>query len=170
MKMKTIGIGVLASCAALSLMGAEVTMDINDDATALVVNVPAGLLTGCKLELAYDNTIGAANKFVPIDRTPSRASWPNACTLSEAVPAEGGTFSVALADIGMPPDAYFRLFMTDGYELLDYAWCNAANAWVDTGVKDTDVYGLELGLCPTDTTGTYAFCFGSLTGNGAGVR
>ena len=144
-------------------------MDINDDATALVVNVPAGLLTGCKLELAYDNTIGAANKFVPLDRTPSRAAWPNACTLSEAVPAEGGTFSVALADIGMPPDAYFRLFMTDGYELLDYAWCNAANAWVDTGVKDTDVYGLELGLCPTDTTGTYAFCFGSLTGNGAGV-
>ncbi len=135
--------------AVFSLTGAEVTLDINDDATALVVNVPAGLLTGCRLELAYDASTGAASKFAPFDRSLNRSDWTNATTLSESIPAEGAAFTVALADLGVAADACFRLFTTGAYTLLDYAWSNSENTWLDTGVKDTDVYALDVGFCPT---------------------
>jgi len=166
---KLVLLAFAAELAVVSAAAEQTMMALSEDGTAVVVTVPAGCQTGCKLELAYDNSVGSASKYYLADHGADRTGWATAHTLTENLPAEGGTFTVPFAELGVPADACFRLFATGSFAVLDYAWIDANNAWIDTGVKDTDVIAFELGFQPTSTANTYAFTFGSLTGNGAGV-
>lgn len=138
----TIGLAALSSS-----FGAKTpSLEITDDATAIKVIVPSGCIAGMKLELAYDNSIDAASKFLRADRGASRAAWANARTLSESVPAGGAEFTVPLSELGVPADACFRLFASlDGFELLDYVDQDDSDSDHDTGIKDSDCYAIEFG-------------------------
>lgn len=139
--MASIGIVMVSG----SVQSATPTIDISDDATAIVVTVPAGCLTSMKLELAYDNGTLASSMYVRSDSA-ERSAWTTARTLSESVPAAGATYTVPLSELGVPADASFRLFAgSSDFALLDYVDQDAANADHDTGICDKVCHGLELG-------------------------
>ena len=132
-------------CAAAPMYAATPTIDVSDDATALVVTVPAGCLTSMKLELAYDNGTAASSMYVRSDSA-NRSAWTNARTLSESVPAAGATYTVPFSELGVSADASFRLFTSStDFALLDYVDQDDDNADHDTGITDNVCYGLELG-------------------------
>ena len=113
---------------------------ITADATSVTVNVPAGYAPNARLILAYGGG----------DRGTQFAAWPTTRELAASVPAEGGAYSVSLADLGFPDgNCTVRAFFESGFEKLDYLVVDAANDYLDPGLLDNEVYGIEFGYKPT---------------------
>ncbi|MCQ2393434.1 MAG: hypothetical protein MJ249_04025 [Kiritimatiellae bacterium] len=129
---------VAAVCAGSALWADEPTITV--DASSVKVSVPAGYAPGAKLVL-----VSAAS-----DRGTQFAAWSATRELVASIPAAGGEFSATLADIGFPDgNCTVRAFFQSEFEKLDYLVVDASNDYVDPGMLDNQVYGIEYGYKPT---------------------
>lgn len=131
------GAWFVAACLGGALWAADPS--ITADATSVTVSVPAGYAPGAKLILAY----GAG------DRGTQFAAWSTTRELAASVPTAGGDFSVSFADLGYPDgNCTVRAFFQSGFEKLDYLIVDASNDYLDLGILDNQIYGIEYGYTP----------------------
>jgi len=157
MKKSTIGMLLAAMGMVGLLFAAEPT--ITADATSIKVTVPANCATGAKLVLAY----------AAADRGTQLAAWTTTRELAASVPAEGGEYSATFADLGFPDgNCVVRAFTQSAFEKLDYLIVDNSNDYVDVGLLDTDLYGVEFGYKPTGG-GNYGKIICCLDEGGAGT-
>ncbi len=127
----------VAACLGGALWAADPS--ITADATSVTVSVPAGYAPGAKLILAY----GAG------DRGTQFAAWATTRELAASVPAAGGDFSVSFADLGFPDgNCTVRAFFQSEFEKLDILVVDASNDYLDLGILDNQIYGIEYGYTP----------------------
>ena len=85
------------------------------------------------------------------DKGDTVADWANQSTIVDAVPSSGGTYIVDLNALFITNGQPCRIAACTTYRLLDKVYINGSTGRVDTGVKDSDVYGLRMGYYCTST-------------------
>ncbi|MBE6396037.1 MAG: hypothetical protein E7046_03440 [Lentisphaerae bacterium] len=93
------------------------------------------------------------------DDTETSGVFANTNVVCDAVSSEGGSYDFDLATAGVPNGAVCRVATAVVYKRLDMLQMTGTRAYVDTGIKGKDVYGLRFGFYPTAKSGTGASDF-----------
>ena len=122
------------------------------DGSRLYANVPSGL-AGEELLLVWGDA----------DRGDDIGAWANSLVLAAAVGANGGTYAANLARLGVRNGQVCRVFARHNLRLLDKLQMTGtvSEAFVDTGIKDSDVYGVRFGFYGSTATENYAAIIGT---------
>ncbi len=123
------------------------------DGGTLTVTVPAGLV-GERLILAWD----LADKGDDLD------DWANSTVLAES--AVEGELSKRLGSFGIRNGDTIRIFAATAYLPLDMLQMTSRQTYIDTGIKDLDVYGIRFGFYATGKSAS----FGGAIGTGEGTN
>ena len=126
------------------------TIDTTAGAT-LTVQVKPGFGRGSKLYLAHGLTDGGDDL----------ANWSDRLELASSVPAEGGTYTVDLVANDLATGRVFRVFAGNEYTPLTRVQQNSADDLIDTGIRDTTIYGCAYGHYCTGYAGIYSAFLGS---------
>ena len=110
-------------------------LDVSVVRSTLTVVVPAGL-GGERLCLLWDVE----------DKGDDPAAWANSSVIAEQIAAGGGTYTVRLDRLGVVNGNAVRVVAANCYQACDYV-TTQQGAYVDSGVKDSDVYGVRFGFC-----------------------
>ena len=151
--------------------------NINAIATAMVIPAlamptlwadPALSFHGGRVEVAVpDEDVGSRLVLLwdAADRGDNPAAWENSHEIATAVPAGGARYTVDFADLGITNGQPCRLVSSRQYCLLDMLKMASKQTYVDTGIPDTDCYGVRFGFygneCAPDNNGTHANLIGS---------
>ena len=103
--------------------------------TRLYANVPSGL-AGEQIVLVWDDA----------DRGNDIGAWANSHELAAMVGANGGTYCADLTRLGVRSGQICRVFAVQNLRLLDKLELPSTTAYIDTGFKDTSVYGVRFGF------------------------
>ena len=134
-------------------------LDVALDGTLLTVTAPSGL-AGEQLVLLWDDS----------DKGGDPTAWANSEVLVASLPASGGTYSANLATLGIGRGQVCRVVTVNQVQLLDMLQMTGTvdGAFVDTGIKDNDVYGVRFGFYGSTATEAYAAIIGTSGDNGKG--
>ena len=132
--------------------GNEIALSLNG--SRLRINVPAAF-AGESLLLVWDDS----NKGDDI------AAWANTNVLAETIGASGGTWNVNLSNIGVRDRQIFAVVAAHRLQLLDMLKMTSKQTYIDTGVKDSDCYGVRFGFYGNenspDNNGTFSNFIGT---------
>ena len=99
------------------------------------------------------------------DRGDDVANWAHSAVVTESVPTGGSTYRLDLASLGVTEGMACGLVATRTYQCLDRLG-TFNGAYVDTGVKDTDCYGVAFGFYATTKTTDWGYFIGTYESNG----
>ena len=123
----------------------------SSEAGAVTISIPAGL-AGESIIIAWDSE----------DKGDDLADWAHSATLTDS--ATAGTITQNLSRLGIRNGTYVRVFAANVYKPLDMLQMTSKQMYVNTGIKDIDVYGIRFGYYATSTTAG----FGGAIGTGEG--
>ena len=95
-----------------------------------------------------------------VDKGADAADWANSYSIPGVVSSSGSTFIVDLASLGVTNGAACRIAAATRYTVVDKVCNNKASAAiVNTGVKDTEIFGLIMSCycTATDSAGSYIY-------------
>ena len=102
------------------------------------------------------------------DKGDDPSAWANAHEIAAAVPAVGARYSIDLASLGITNGTPCRIATLTRYRLLDMLQMNSRQCYIDTGFKDTEVYGVRFGFYGTSgAAGSWDYVMGSKEGTDA---
>lgn len=135
---------------------------------------PAISLTGGRLNVTVpSDNVGARLLLVwdDADKGDNPALWANSHEIAASVSAADTRYAVDLAALGVTNGQPCRLVTTDQYRMLDMLKNTSKQTYVDTGIPDTDVYGVRFGFYGTEcamdqNSGKHANFIGSYDGTG----
>ena len=116
---------------------------------------------GARLVLVWDDA----------DKGDDPADWANSHEIVAVVPSADSQYAVDLADLGVTNGQPCRLVVYDQYRMLDMLKNTSKQTYIDTGIPDTQVYGVRFGFygseCAMDqNSGKHANFIGSYDGTG----
>lgn len=123
------------------------------DGATLTVVVPAGLGGEQLIVLWDDEDMGA-----------DISAWAHTNVIEEAIADNGGTYTVKLTGYGVKDDKFVRVAAANRYKTLDKLQMTSNSCYVDTDVKDSDVYGVRFGFYPVSSGNGgshWSYCIGS---------
>ena len=123
------------------------------DGATLTVVVPAGLGGEQLIVLWDDEDMGA-----------DISAWAHTNVIEEAIADNGGTYTVKLTSYGVKDDKFVRVAAANRYKTLDKLQMTSNSCYVDTDVKDSDVYGVRFGFYPVSSGNGgshWSYCIGS---------
>ena len=147
----------ICTAAALPSMAADVSaLTVAVNGNDVSVSVPAGML---------DDTSALYLVWDVADRGSNLANWPTenriAYSGTPAVSSAAATYTLSKETV--PAKAFMRVIATSNVRLIGGYVKLGANQYVNTGVKDTAAYGLEIRYRPTGTSsGNYSSLMGGL--------
>ena len=123
------------------------------DKATLVAVVPAGL-GGERLLVLWDDA----------DMGADISAWAHTNVVVESIAGNGGTYTVKLAPLGVRAGTFVRVAAANCYKTLDKLQMTSNQCYIDTGVKDSDVYGVRFGFYPVSQGNGgahWSYCIGS---------
>ena len=99
------------------------------------------------------------------DKGDDAADWAHSAVVTESVPTGGADFTLDLAELGVTEGVACGLISTRTYQCLDQLG-TFDGAYVDTGVKDTDCYGVAFGFYATEKTKDWGYFIGTYEADG----
>jgi hypothetical protein len=138
---------------------------LNAAVSPLQVSVSGDEVSVSVLENALDDTSKLYLVWDDADRGESLKNWPAenriAYSGDTAISSAAATYKFNKA--GAPENVYLRVIATSDVRLIDGYVKLGANQYVNTGVKDTSAYGLEIRYRPTGTSsGSYSSLMGGV--------
>ena len=124
---------LMAVLMAVMAVSAEVTC-LFEGATMKVL-APASN-AGAHIVLLWDAT----------DKGDDPSAWANSHEIAAAVPAGGAQYAVDLSSLGIKNGTPCRIAVYNRYRLLDKLQMTSTQCYINTGFKDTDVYGVRFGF------------------------
>ena len=91
--------------------------------------------------------------------------WSNGTTIVPCVPADGGRYAVDLAALGIANSMVCRIATFVAYNRLDKLGMSGTGCYVNTGIADSDCYGLRFGFYGNSQTSDNQGSFGAVIGN-----
>jgi len=144
-----LGLGIAAS-----VMAGELA--VRNMGESVQVTVPAGMLCDTsKLHLVWDE----------VDRGEALGNWANRRDYEGEVSSTGGVYSISR--VGVSAGCVACVLATDNVRLLD-GWVKLGphNSYVDTGIKGTEAYGIDIRFRHTgERSGNWASVMGSTIDN-----
>ncbi len=133
---------------------------------------PTGLveleLAGSRLRIAVPPSFAGETLLVvwdDADRGDDPANWSHSSTIAGVVGADGGTWNISLSALGVRDRQVCAVVVAHRLRLLDMLKMTSKQTYVDTGIPDTDCYGVRFGFygneCAPDNNGTHANLIGS---------
>ena len=144
---------VLCAVALAAALQAGVTC-LFEGATMKVL-APASQV-GSRLVLLWDTT----------DKGDDPAAWANSHEIAAAVPAGGAQYAIDLASLGIANGTPCRVVAYERYRLLDMLKMPNNKAYIDTGIKDSDCYGVHFGFYGTESNGSWGNFIGTSESSG----
>ena len=136
-------IGIFSAGRRLALLGFAVmaAMAVHAGVTCLFEGATMKVLApashvGAHLVLLWDAT----------DKGNDPAAWANSHEIAAEVPAGGAQYAVDLASLGIKNGTPCRIAVYERYRLLDKLQMTSTKCYIDTGFKDTEVYGVRFGF------------------------
>ena len=111
---------------------------------------------GNRLELLWDAA----------DKGDDPSAWANAHVIAAAVPAGGANYAVDLASLGITNGTPCRIVAYDWYRLLDMLKMPNNRAYIDTGIKDSDCYGVYFGFYGSEKSTDFGAFIGTSESSG----
>ena len=152
---------LIVMCVAVATMTlcAEVACSFNgSDMTVTAPSTYAGL----RLVLLWDTT----------DKGNDSAAWAHAHEIAAVVPAGGERYTVNLATLGIANGTPCRIVISERFKMLDMLQMNSTQCYIDTGFKDTAVYGVRFGFYGNsgNSSSGWNFILGSGEGSSDSAR
>lgn len=97
--------------------------------------------------------------------TATEGVYANTNTVCDAVASSGGRYSFDLKEAGVQNGTELHLWVCHRYQILDKMY-QPSTLYVNTGIKDSDVYGVRFGFC-LEQTFTSDATFRNVVGTGA---
>ena len=157
-KLLIIGVAALVAFATGSTR-ADVACSFNGaDMTVTAPSTYAGL----RLVLLWDTS----------DRGNDPAAWAHAHEIAAVVPAGGERYTVNLATLGIANGTPCRIVINERFKMLDMLQMNSTQCYIDTGFKDTAVYGVRFGFYGNsgNSSSGWNFILGSGEGSSDSAR
>ena len=137
---------------------------LNAAVSPLQVSVSGDEVSVSVAENALDDTSKLYLVWDDADRGESLENWPEenriAYSGDTAISSAAATYKFNKA--GVPENVYLRVIATSDVRLIDGYVKLDANQYVNTGVKDTSAYGLEIRYRPTGTSMSYSSLMGGV--------
>lgn len=127
-------------------------LTVDAEGSPVTISVPSGL-AGEQLIIAWDSA----------DKGESLADWAHSAVIAES--ATAGDLTQKLGKLGLKNGDIFRIFAANVYKPLDMLQMTSKQMYINTGIKDIDVYGIRFGYYATSTTAN----FGGAIGTGEGT-
>lgn len=121
-------------------------------------------LDGATLSVTAPSTY--AGKAIQLVWGQADGAWANTNTVCDAVAAGGGTYTCDLKAAGIANGTELHLQTCHRYQVLDKIY-QPYTLYIDTGMKDSDVYGVRAGFCleqelnPTATSAVFKNILGT---------
>ena len=147
---------VLCAVALAAALQAGVTC-LFEGATMKVL-APASQV-GSRLVLLWDTT----------DKGDDPAAWANSHEIAAEVPAGGAQYAVDLASLGIKNGTPCRIAVYERYRLLDMLKMPTSKTYIDTGIKDSDCYGVYFGFYGNEKSADFANFIGTSESSGFAV-
>ena len=124
--------------------------------SALTVRA-SSLYAGKALALLWDDA----------DKGDVASDWANKTNILDNVPSTGTSVTVDLAALGITNGTPCRIATLGLYERLETLYMGSKQTYINTGFKDTEVYGVRFGFygntCSEPNSG-WGYCIGSTEG------
>ena len=111
---------------------------------------------GAHLVLLWDAT----------DKGNDPAAWANSHEIAAEVPAGGAQYAVDLASLGIKNGTPCRIAVYERYRLLDMLKMPTSKTYIDTGIKDSDCYGVYFGFYGNEKSADFANFIGTSESSG----
>jgi hypothetical protein len=155
--MKIEGGREMASLLCAVALAAAVSADVACSFEGATMNVAApSTHAGCRLELLWDSA----------DKGDDPSAWANASEIAAAVPAAGARYVVDLNSLGITNGTPCRIVAYERYRLLDMLKMPNSKAYIDTGIKDSDCYGVYFGFYGNEKSADFANFIGTSESSG----
>ena len=140
------------SCVASFKTFAEIAAEVIGDTVRVVVD--PGTAEGAALRLVWGEK----------DFGEDVESWANGVDFEESIPAEGGTYQLSRAQLAIGKKSTLRVLAVtkDMYEILNCISLKQDGAYLDTGIKDNNCTGVELGASVQEGGSWNTAFFGSV--------
>lgn len=125
---------------------AQLRLSVNK--STLTMTVPA-CCAGQRLMVLWDDS----------DKGDDYAAWAHSEVISDNVAA--GTYTVRMNSLGMRNGQFCRVAASDRYHPLEMLLQNSQSSYINTGIKDSDVYGVRFGYYSVAKSDDGASCIGS---------
>ena len=151
--------------AAAVAIGAVLPMSAFADTAALSVTVSGNDVSVSAAAGVLDDTSVLYIVWDTEDRGTSLADWPAENRIvysgSPAISSAAATYTLNKADV--PNGAYMRVIATSDVRLIGGYVALKANQYINTGIKDTEAYGLDIRYRPLGTSsGSYSSLMGGV--------
>lgn len=151
--------------AAAVAIGAVLPMSAFADTAALSVTVSGNDVSVSAAAGVLDDTSVLYIVWDTEDRGTSLADWPAENRIvysgSPAISSAAATYTLSKADV--PNGAYMRVIATSDVRLIGGYVALKANQYINTGIKDTEAYGLDIRYRPLGTSsGSYSSLMGGV--------
>lgn len=146
-----------ALCAGLCTICAMAAGGIHTWCESATLHVAADSRVAGKGLVLLWNLKAGGDETVPAD-------YQNTSIVAASVPAAGATYAIDLSALGIANGVACRVATATIYEKLDKLQMSNNNTWLDTGVRDSDVYGVEFGFQPISSgngTSHWCYCIGT---------
>ena len=118
------------------------------DKSVLTITVPA-CCAGERLSVLWDDS----------DKGDDEAAWAHSAVVADV--ALAGTYTVYMSSLGMRNGQFCRVAASDRYYPLDMLLQDSKSSYINTGIKDSDVYGVRFGYYSVAKSDDGASCIGS---------
>ena len=156
-------IGIFSAWRRLALLGFALmaAMAVHAGVTCLFEGATMKVLApashvGAHLVLLWDAT----------DKGNDPAAWANSHEIAAEVPAGGAQYAVDLASLGIKNGTPCRIVVYDRYRLLDMLKMPTSKTYIDTGIKDSDCYGVYFGFYGDEKSADFANFIGTSESSG----
>ena len=132
------------------------TLEVSLNKAMLTVGVPAGL-GGEQLLVLWDDA----------DRGADISAWAHTNVVEESIGNNGGTYTIKLTRLGIGLGKFVRVATANCYKALDRLQMTSNQCYINTGIKDSDVYGVRFGFYPTSSgngSSHWSYCIGTSEG------
>lgn len=129
------------------------TLEVSLNKAMLTVGVPAGL-GGEQLLVLWDDA----------DRGTDISAWAHTNVVVESIGNNGGTYTIKLTRLGIGLGKFVRVATANCYRTLDRLQMTSNQCYINTGIKDSDVYGVRFGFYPTSSgngKSHWSYCVGT---------
>ena len=126
------------------------------DRSTLTITVPS-CFSGERLMVFWDDS----------DKGDDAAAWAHSAMVAEV--ALAGTYTVYMSSLGMRNGQFCRVAAGYNYQPLDMLLQDSKSSYINTGIKDSDVYGVRFGYYSVAKSHDGASCIGSYASPGGFV-
>ncbi|MBP5542800.1 MAG: hypothetical protein ILM98_01885 [Kiritimatiellae bacterium] len=106
------------------------------------------------------------------DRGGNIVDWAHSSIIADAIGNAGGTYTFHLSNLGVQDRQICGVFVGLRLRLLDMLKMASKQTYVDTGIKDSDVYGVRFGFYGNESadSGTFANFIGTYDADNSSTR